>query len=51
MAHPAPDGSNDFNDKIIEEFRAMSSCGVDGGSDGCGNLLNLRQDAAAASDG
>ena len=22
MAHPAPDGSNDFNDKIIEEFRA-----------------------------
>jgi deazaflavin-dependent oxidoreductase (nitroreductase family) len=22
MAHPAPDGSNDFNNKIIEEFRA-----------------------------
>ena len=22
MAHPAPDGSDDFNDKIIEEFRA-----------------------------
>ena len=37
--------------EFLSEPPTMGSCGIDGGSDGWGNVLRLDQDATAASDG